>query len=169
MYKKLNILESRLPNAVQAANLRIGIVKTAWNTEIVEALYQDCVKQLVTQGVLAKNISVRVVPGAFELAHGTQQLLAQQKCEVIICLGALLQGATYHFEVLANSVTHALQMLSISCGVPVIFGVLTCNHEQAVERVYDGIAKGWADSALMMTHQENMQVPSLETMHQPQL
>lgn len=149
--KKLHLPENNLPNPAQSANLRVGIVKTAWNTEIVEALYKDCVQQLRSQGVLTQHIFVRVVPGAFELAHGTQQLLAQQECDVVICLGALIQGATYHFEVLANAVTQSLQMLSISCGVPVIFGVLTCNEEQAIERLHAGIAKGWADSALMMT------------------
>ncbi len=169
MSKKLHIVQNNLPNEYQRANLRIGIVKTQWNTDIVEALYTDCITQLRAQGVRAENIFLRVVPGAFELAHGTQQLLAQQQCDVVICIGALIQGATYHFEVLANAVTHGLQMLSITSGVPVIFGVLTCNHQQAVERVHEGIAKGWADSALMMTQPSIIQMPTHTTLQQPQV
>lgn len=159
MSKKLHVLETALPHLSERTNIRIGIVKTQWNTDIVEALYTDCISQLRTQGITLDNIFVRIVPGAFELAHGAQQLLKKQQCDVVICIGALIQGATYHFEVLANAVTHALQTLSITCGVPVIFGVLTCNHEQAVERVGDGLAKGWADSALMMVQPTIMRLP----------
>lgn len=169
MSKKLNILKNKLPNAAACANLNVGIIKTAWNTDIVETLYTDCIQQLRVHGVLTQNIYVRVVPGAFELAHGAQQLLALQNCNVVICLGALIQGATYHFEVLANAVAHGLQTVSITSGVPVIFGVLTCNLEQAMERVHDGIARGWADSALMMTHQAIDQLSFDQKIQQPQL
>ena len=149
MAKKLEMNNSDFPEKALLTNLRIGIVKTAWNRDIVEPLFNDCISQLLERGIQENNITVQTVPGAFELAHGAQQVINSSSSVVCITLGALIKGDTYHFEVLAHAVAAGLQTLSLQ-GTPIIFGVLTCNREQALERVQNGIAKGWADSALMM-------------------
>ena len=148
LYKNFKLSELASPELFKTK--KVGIVKTKWNTEIVESLFEDCVDQLLLQGILQSNIIVYEVPGAFELAYGAQRMIATHDCDVYICLGAIIQGATAHFDVLAHAVTQGLQTLSMQLNKPIILGVLTCTHDQAVERVQQGIAKGWADSALMM-------------------
>ncbi len=152
LYKNFKISESCLPSPAVAATKRVGIVKTKWNMDIIEALFEDCVNQLMLQGVAQKNIVVYEVPGAFELAFGVQQLMASHECDVVICLGAIIQGATAHFDVLAHAVTRGLFDMSATLSKPLILGVLTCTHEQAIERVEQKVAIGWADTALMMTN-----------------
>lgn len=148
LYKNFKLTE--LPPPAVLKTKKIGIIKTKWNTEIVESLFEDCVNQLLLQGVVESNIIVYEVPGAFELAYGARHMISVQDCAVYICLGAIIQGATAHFDVLAHAVTQGLQTLSMQLDKPIILGVLTSTHDQAIERVQQGIAKGWADSALMM-------------------
>ena len=167
MAKKLDIYTTDFPEIM--ANLRVGIVKTAWNREILDPLFNDCVTQLVARGVQEDAISVRTVPGAFELAHGAQQLIKTSSFDVCITLGAIIKGDTYHFDVLAHAVTAGLQTLSLQGSVPIILGVLTCNREQAFERVQNGVAKGWADSALMMAHNPVTPLPVVQKMRQANL
>lgn len=172
LYKNFKLTE--LPSAEVLKTKKVGIIKTKWNTEIVESLFEDCVNQLVLQGVVESNITVYEVPGAFELAYGAQHMITTQDCDVCICLGAIIQGATAHFDVLAHAVTQSLQELSTRFGKPVILGVLTSTHDQAIERVQQGIAKGWADSALMMIDLAPMQInwhmiPQQNSQHQANL
>lgn len=158
LYKNFKLTE--LPSPEVLKTKKVGIVKTKWNTEIVESLFEDCVNQLVLQGVVESNITVYEVPGAFELAYGAQHMITTQDCDVYICLGAIIQGATAHFDVLAHAVTQGLQTLSMQLNKPIILGVLTCTHDQAIERVQQSVAKGWADSALMMVDLIPMQTKS---------
>lgn len=152
LYKNFKISNTCLPPLAIAATKRIGIVKTKWNMDIIEALFQDCINQLLLQGVQHKNIVVYEVPGSFELAYGVRQLMAAHACDVVICLGAIIQGATAHFDVLAHAITRGLFDMSSGMSTPLILGLLTCTHEQAIERVEQKVAVGWADSALMMTN-----------------
>lgn len=150
IYKNFKLNTTCLPTPEVLKTKKIGIVKTKWNTDIIEALYKQCVEQLLMQGVQESNITVYEVPGAFELPYAAQQMVLNQVCDVCICLGAIIQGDTAHFDVLAHAVTQRLLEISTRLGKPLILGVLTCTKDQAIERVQQQVAIGWADSALMM-------------------
>lgn len=128
------------------SKLRIGIIHARWNRVIIDSLVNGAIDRLVGFGVKEKNIVVISVPGAFELPYACKLLVEKQKrndlpLDAVIPIGTLIKGSTMHFEYICDSVTHQLMKLNFMLGLPVIFGVLTCNtEEQAEERA--GLIKG---------------------------
>ncbi|KAJ2802807.1 lumazine synthase [Coemansia furcata] len=140
--------------------LRILIVHTRWNSEIVDPLVEGSIAALIKYGVKRENITVRDVPGAFELPGAAQRLIRQSQqhqsqnlilgspqvshilpFDAAICVGVLIKGSTMHFEYIADATTHGIMKVGLETGVPVVFGVLTClTEEQAMQRA--GIGKG---------------------------
>ena len=144
-------LQVPLPDVVEASTLRVGIVRTCWNEELIEVLCDKCIDQLVTKGVQKENIVQAVVPGSYELPYITKRMLDSEDFDVIICVGILLKGVTIHAELIADAVTNQLMKIQMEANVPVIFGLLTVlTIEQAVERAESDLAVSWADSALNM-------------------
>ncbi|MFB6259027.1 MAG: 6,7-dimethyl-8-ribityllumazine synthase [Flavobacteriales bacterium] len=121
--------------------LRIGIVVAEWNQEITEALLEGAVQELKGAGLGEENLVINRVPGSFEIPYGVQRQLTGDSPDAVLALGSLIRGATTHFDVIAHSVAHTLQELSIRFSTPVLFGVLTDeNMDQARERA--GGSKG---------------------------
>lgn len=113
----------------------VVIVKTEWNSTIINALEKGAKKVLKEAGVTVKNL---VVPGAFELPFGVKQHYAYSKrtADAYIVLGAVIQGDTPHFDFVCKGVTDGIMQLNLQIDVPVIFGVLTVlNEQQAFERI----------------------------------
>jgi 6,7-dimethyl-8-ribityllumazine synthase len=111
------------------------IVASRFNAFIVERLVEGAVDALVRHGADAGNISVVRVPGAWEIPLVCQRLGKSGKVDAVIALGAVIRGATPHFDHVANEVSKGVAQASLSSGVPVAFGVLTTDSiEQAVER-----------------------------------
>ena len=112
-----------------------GIVVSEWNKEITDNLLQGAVETLLEHGVDEKDIYVRHVPGSFELPFGASTLLEKKKFDAVICLGCVIQGETRHFEFISQAVAHGIMNVSLSEGIPVIFGVLTTDTlQQAKDR-----------------------------------
>ena len=112
-----------------------GIVVSEWNKEITDNLLQGAVETLLEHGVDEKDIYVRHVPGSFELPFGASTLLEKKKFDAVICLGCVIQGETRHFEFSSQAVAHGIMKVSLSEGIPVIFGVLTTDTlQQAKDR-----------------------------------
>ncbi len=112
-----------------------GIVVSEWNKEITDNLLQGAVETLLGHGVDEKDIYVRHVPGSFELPFGASTLLEKKKFDAVICLGCVIQGETRHFEFISQAVAHGIMKVSLSEGIPVIFGVLTTDTlQQAKDR-----------------------------------
>lgn len=112
-----------------------GIVVSEWNKEITDNLLQGAVDTLLEHGVDEKDIYVRYVPGSFELPFGASTLLEKKKFDAVICLGCVIQGETRHFEFISQAVAHGVMKVSLTEGIPVIFGVLTTdNLQQAKDR-----------------------------------
>ena len=110
-----------------------SIVYTSWNSQIINDLLQETKKELISQGVPDKNITLKEVPGAFELP------LAAQKCaensSSVIALGAIIKGDTPHFDFISSSCIGGLQDVALKTNKPIICGVLTTeNLDQAKER-----------------------------------
>lgn len=112
-----------------------GIVYTSWNADVVQDLLNETKKELLNQGVDEKNITIKEVPGAFELPLATQFLAEEKEISAVISLGAIIRGDTPHFDFISSACIEGLQNVALKTSVPVICGVLTTNTvEQALER-----------------------------------
>jgi 6,7-dimethyl-8-ribityllumazine synthase len=115
--------------------LRFGIVIARFNEFISGKLLSGCLDGLNRHGVDDKNIEIVWSPGAFELPLLAKKLAGSEKYDAVICLGAVIRGATPHFDYIAAEVAKGIANVGIETGMPVIFGVLTTdNIEQAIER-----------------------------------
>ncbi|HPH37282.1 MAG TPA: 6,7-dimethyl-8-ribityllumazine synthase [Sediminibacterium sp.] len=113
----------------------VVIIKTEWNSAIINALEKGAKKVLKAATVSVKSL---VVPGAFELPFAVKQHYAYSKRtpDAYIVLGAVIQGDTPHFDYVCKGVTDGIMQLNLQIDVPVIFGVLTVlNEQQAIERI----------------------------------
>lgn len=118
-----------------ATDMRFGIVLTEWNNHITEKLLADTIEKLKENGVAESNITVKRVPGSFELVYGAAQLAKFGHVNGIIVLGCVIRGDTPHFDYICQGVTQGITRLNATADIPVIFGVLTVNTEaQAIDR-----------------------------------
>jgi 6,7-dimethyl-8-ribityllumazine synthase len=135
---------------------QFGIVVSRFNHFITEHLLSGACDALQRHGVATERITTVWVPGAFEIPLVAQKMAQSGKYQAVICLGAVIRGATPHFDYVATEVSKGVATVSLTTGVPVIFGVLTTDSiEQAVERAGTKAGnKGWdaAVTALEMTN-----------------
>jgi 6,7-dimethyl-8-ribityllumazine synthase len=118
-----------------AAGLRLGIVVARFNELVTQQLLRGAEDAVVRHGGDAGALDVAWVPGSFEIPVVAKQMARSGRYDAVVCLGALIRGATSHYDHLASSVTSALQGIAVEEGLPVINGVLTVESiEQAVER-----------------------------------
>ncbi|QOT00360.1 6,7-dimethyl-8-ribityllumazine synthase [Brevibacterium sp. JNUCC-42] len=117
------------------SGLRIGIVAGRFNELIVSKLVSGSVDTLRRHGVEESQIEMAWVPGAFEIPLMAKKMAETARFDAIITLGAVIRGSTPHFDYVCNECAKGVSSLSMTSGVPVIFGVLTTdNIEQAIER-----------------------------------
>ena len=115
--------------------LRVAIVCGRFNDLITERLLVGARDGLVRHGVDEASITEAWVPGAFELPLVAKRLAASGEYDAVICLGAVIRGATGHYEHVAGQCAAGIQQAQLDTGVPVVFGVLTTETiEQAIER-----------------------------------
>lgn len=115
--------------------LKFGIVAARWNDFLGSKLLEGAKDTLVRHGVNANNIDVAMVPGSFEIPLAAQKMAASGRYDGVICLGVLIRGATTHYDLIAGEATKGIGSISLQTGVPVGFGVITCESiEQAIER-----------------------------------
>ena len=144
-----------LEGNINAKTKRFGIVVSRFNEVISKSLLTGAVDCLKRHECEDKNITVAYVPGAFEIPYAAKKMAESKKYDAVICLGAVIRGATPHFEYIAAEVSKGIASVSLGSGVPVIFGVITSDTiEQALERAGTKAGnKGWdaAMSAMEMT------------------
>jgi 6,7-dimethyl-8-ribityllumazine synthase len=104
---------------------RIAIVASRFNEVITKDLLQACLARLRSQGVEDNRISTVWVPGAFEIPLTALKLAKRKNVDGVICLGAVIRGQTYHFEVVSNECARGIMEASLLAAKPVILGVLT--------------------------------------------
>ncbi len=118
---------------LDASNLKIGIVVSRFNEMVSKGLLDGAVDCLTRHGAKEANISVVKVPGAFDIPMVAKKIAKDY--DAVICLGAVIRGATPHFDYVAGEAAKGVAQVSLDTGVPVIFGILTTdNLEQALER-----------------------------------
>lgn len=114
----------------------IAIIVSRFNQEITQKLYDGAIKRLEELDFDTQQITVVWVPGAVEIPLTAQRLAKTEKFEAIICLGAVIQGETKHFDYVCQQVSDGCQRVALDYDLPVIFGVLTTDtEEQAYDRV----------------------------------
>ncbi|BDV43295.1 6,7-dimethyl-8-ribityllumazine synthase [Geotalea uraniireducens] len=120
---------------LDASGLRFGIIVSRFNSFIGERLLEGALDALVRHGADAAEVDVVRVPGAFEIPLTAKKLAQAGGYDAVICLGAVIRGATPHFDYVAAEVAKGVAHVSLETGVPVAFGVLTTDSiEQAIER-----------------------------------
>jgi 6,7-dimethyl-8-ribityllumazine synthase len=132
-----------------AGEARFAIVASRYNSFIVEHLVAGAVDVLRRHGVEESQIDLVRVPGAFEMPLAVQRLAASERYDAIVALGAVIRGATPHFDYVAGECTKGLAMVAMDHDIPVGFGVLTVDTiEQAVERAGTKAGNKGAEAAL---------------------
>ena len=123
----------------QGAGRRVAIVVSRFNGEITTGLLERALETLAERGVAQSAITVLPVPGAFELPLAAMALARSRRYACIVALGCVIRGETPHFEYICAEAASGLQLAGLETGVPVSFGVLTCNtREQAEARLDKG-------------------------------
>ena len=130
---------------VNGSSERFGLVVARFNHFVTEPLLDGAVAALKEHGVGDGDITVTRVPGTFELPPVAARLARSGRFDAIIALGAVIRGGTPHFDYVANEAAKGTAEVAMRTGLPVAFGILTCDTvEQAVERAGEGASnKGW--------------------------
>ena len=118
-----------------AKGKKFALVASRFNDFITKELVAGCIDALVRHGADEVDISITWVPGAFEIPLVAQALAKPKSTDAVICLGAVIRGATPHFDYVAAEVAKGVAKVSLDSGLPVVFGIITADTiEQAVER-----------------------------------
>ncbi len=121
--------------------LKIAIIVARFNNFITERLLEGALDALNRHGVMSDDVQIVKVPGTFEIPVIARKLAGSGKFNAVICLGAVIRGGTPHFDYVAAEVSKGVAAAAVETGVPVLFGVLTCDTlEQAIERA--GVKNG---------------------------
>ncbi|MBP3820149.1 6,7-dimethyl-8-ribityllumazine synthase [bacterium] len=133
------------------------IILARFNDFIGAKLLSGAVDELKRHGVKDENIDVVRVPGAFEIPVIAQKVASSNKYNAVITLGAVIKGATPHFDYVSNEVAKGVAQVSLNTGVPVAFGVLTTdNIEQAIERAGTKSGNKGSDAARTAIEMANL-------------
>lgn len=140
-----------------AQGLKVGIIVGRFNEFIGGKLLSGAIDGLIRHGVEENNIEVSWVPGAFEIPLVAKKMAKSQKYDAVICLGAVIKGATPHFDYVSSEVTKGVASVSLETEVPVIFGVLTTDTiEQAIERAGTKAGNKGYDAAITAIEMANL-------------
>jgi len=139
-----------MPKIIEAKLLaegkKFGIVVSRFNDFITERLLEGALDGLLRSGGRDEDIEIVKVPGAFEIPLMAKKMAATGRYHAVICLGAIIRGATSHFDYVSAEVSKGIAMVSLESEVPVIFGIVTTDTiEQAIERAGTKAGnKGWS-------------------------
>lgn len=140
-----------------ARDLRFAILASRFNERVVEGLVRGAVDALRRHGATDKQIEVVRVPGAWDMAPAARRLAQSRRCDAIVAVGAVIRGATAHFDYVAGECSAGLARVAADTGVPVGFGVLTTDTaEQAMDRAGGKAGNKGADAALAAIEMANL-------------
>ena len=146
-----------IEGTLNAQGVRFGIVVSRFNDFINAKLLDGALDALSRHGAEDEHITVTRVPGSFEIPLMAKKLADSGNYDAIICLGAVIRGATPHFEYISAEVTKGIAKVTLDSGIPISFGILTTdNIEQAIERAGTKSGnKGW-DAAMAAIEMVNL-------------
>ena len=120
--------------AALALKARVAMIRAEYNAEITASLETSCVQTLVKGGIPLTNIDRFTVPGCFEIPILAQRLAAQHRYDVLIALGAVIRGDTFHFDLVANECARGVMEVSLKHDVPIVFEVLAVYRKRDAVR-----------------------------------
>lgn len=142
---------------LDAKGLRFGIVLGRFNSFIGERLLEGAMDALLRHGADDGNIAVARVPGSFEIPLTAKAMAETGNYDALICLGAVIRGATPHFDYVAGEVAKGIAQVTLATGMPIAFGVLTTDTiEQAVERAGTKAGNKGFDAAMTAIESANL-------------
>ncbi len=146
-----------IEGAIAGKGLKFGIVVSRFNDFITSRLLEGALDAFKQCDVDENSITIVRVPGAFEIPMAAKKMAVTNKYNAIICLGAVIRGATPHFEYISAEVTKGIANTALETGIPVIYGVLTTDSvDQAIERAgTKNRNRGW-DAALQAIEMANL-------------
>ncbi len=137
-------------------NQKIAIIVSRFNEFITNKLLSGCLDALSRHNVNLDNVEIAWVPGAFEMPLVAQKMTSRGY-DAVICLGAVIRGATPHFEYVSAEVTKGIAQVGLNTGVPVVYGVITADTiEQAIERAGTKAGNKGVDAALTAIEMVNL-------------
>ncbi|MDO0821394.1 6,7-dimethyl-8-ribityllumazine synthase [Desulfosporosinus nitroreducens] len=140
-----------------AQGLKIGIIAARFNEFITSKLVGGAIDALQRHGVTESDIELAWVPGAFEIPLVAQRMALSKNYDAVICLGAVIRGATPHFDLVSNEVSKGIAQVGLQTGIPVIFGVIaTDSIEQAIERAGTKAGNKGFDAAMTAIETANL-------------
>ncbi len=140
-----------------AEGLRFGLIASRFNEMIVRRLVSGAMDALQRHGASEDLIELAWVPGAFELPIAAQRMAESGRYDAIICLGAIIRGATPHFEYVAAEASKGIAKVGLDAKLPVIYGVLTADTiEQAIERAGTKAGNRGVDAAVSAIEMANL-------------
>ena len=143
--------------ALIGTGLKIGIVVSRFNEFITSKLLSGAIDTLERHGVNNDDIEIAWVPGSFEIPIAADKMSSSGKYDAVICLGALIRGATPHFDYIAAETSKGIAQVGMKTGVPTIFGVITTeNIEQAIERAGTKAGNKGSDAAMSAIEMANL-------------
>jgi 6,7-dimethyl-8-ribityllumazine synthase len=147
------IIEGKL----DASGFRFGIVVSRFNSFISDRLVEGALDALTRHGAEADSVQIVRVPGAYEIPMTAKKMVETSRYDAVICLGAVIRGATPHFDYVSAEVSKGIAAVSLDSGIPVAFGVLTTdNLEQAIERAGSKAGNKGFDAAVSAIEMVNL-------------
>ena len=123
------------PEGLDGVGLRIGLVRSRWNAEIVDRLCAGVERGLLHLGIPFDDIVIESVPGAFEIPMACSVLARSGEVDAIVTVGAVIRGETTHYELVSGGAAQGIQQVQLNTGVPIAFGLVTVeNRDQALAR-----------------------------------
>lgn len=146
-----------LEGKLDGSGLRFAIIVSRFNSFIGERLVEGALDALHRHGTDPTAITTVRVPGAFEIPLVAKRLAATGEYDALICLGAVIRGATPHFDYVASEVSKGIATVSLESGVPIAFGILTTETiEQAIERAGTKAGNKGFDAAVSVIEMVNL-------------
>jgi 6,7-dimethyl-8-ribityllumazine synthase len=146
--------------------LKIGITVSRFNSFITTKLLDGALDALKRHGVNLDDIDIFWTPGSFEIPAAAKRLAESRRYDAIVCIGAVIRGATPHFDFIASESAKGIAQVSFNTGIPVIYGVITTdNIEQAIERAGTKAGNKGAEAAVAAIEMANLykQINALKT------
>ncbi len=146
-----------LEGTLVARDASFALVVSRFNTFITEKLLEGALEALRRHDADLDRVTVAWCPGAFELPFVARRLAETETYDAVICLGAVIRGATSHYDLVAGAVANGIGQVALSTGVPVLFGVLTTDTiEQAIERAGTKAGNKGAEAAVAAIEMVNL-------------
>lgn len=137
--------------------LRFGIVVSRWNEFITSKLLAGAMDALVRHGVAEDDVDVAWVPGSFEMPLTAKRMAGTGRYDAVICLGAVIRGATPHFDYIAGEAAKGIAQAGMAADLPILFGVITTDTiEQAIERAGTKAGNKGAEAAVAAIEMANL-------------